>query len=250
MSARALEQTRDVARQLNDVIADVGARLAAGMSTRDVDRMIVDGLARHELEPAMRGFNGFPSTSAISIDEQVLHVPPSDRRIAAGNLVTIQSIARRDLGIASLGWTFAVGSVGDEKARLLSTSIDALAAAKASIRPNARTGDVGAAIQRRVEASGFSVIRDFVGYAIGQTAIEPPQLPCYGVPRRGQLLKRGMVLHVHVISAAGDWRIELGRDDWSVTTCDLRPSALVTAMVLVAGDHAEALTSLGAIGSA
>src|SRR5262245_8145520 len=110
-SARALEQTRIVAGRLSGVLAEAGAALAPGMTTRDVDRLVAAGLARRELEPAMLGFNGFPFASAVSVDEQVTNALPSNRRIAIGDLVTIQSIAKRDVGLASLGWTFAVGAL-------------------------------------------------------------------------------------------------------------------------------------------
>src|SRR5262245_47864246 len=98
-----LADVRRIAPLLAQVISDAGGRLAPGMTTRQIDRLIVEGLARHDLQPAMLGFHGYPAASAISVNEQVLHSPPSDRRLAPGDLVTIQSAAKNQHAFANLG---------------------------------------------------------------------------------------------------------------------------------------------------
>jgi methionyl aminopeptidase len=242
LSQARIDEIHRIARSISELMADVGARLAPGLSTREVDRWIREGLDARALQHAMHGFNGFPAASAISIDEQVLHAPPSDRKIAAGSLVTIQTSASTSLGYASHGRTFGVGALDDEKQRLLIVTTDALDRAIAQMRPTQRVGDVSAAIQSHVEGAGFNVVRSYVGYAIGEKNMQEPQLPCYGVQGRGKLLKRGTIFHVHVIATAGTWKLDVEKDEWTSVTQDQRPSALMTAMVMIGRDAPEVLT--------
>jgi methionyl aminopeptidase len=190
----------------------------------------------------MKGFNGFPAASATSIDEQALHAPPSNRKIANGDLVTIQTLTSTSLAYASHGWTFAVGMLDDEKQRLLRVSTEALQRAIAEMRPTRRIGDVGAAIQEHVEAAGFNVVRAYAGYAIGEKGMQEPQLPCYGKRGIGVRLKRGHIFHVHVIAAAGTWKLIVENDEWTAVTEDQRPAVLVTAMVRIGEDEPEVMT--------
>jgi methionyl aminopeptidase len=193
-----LADARRIAPLLAQVISEAGGRLAPGMTTREIDRLIVEGIARHKLQPAMLGFHGYPAASTISVNDQVLHVPPSDRRLQPGDLVTIQSAARSEHAFANLGWTCAVGVVTEEKARLLKAVTEALIAGQSVMRSGRRTGDVGAAIQGHIEAAGFSVVRDYVGYAIGRQMMEGPQLPCYGRAGIGPRSKARAVFNIHV----------------------------------------------------
>jgi methionyl aminopeptidase len=192
----------------------------------------------------MLGYRGFPAAVAVSLDDEVLHGVPSERRIQAGQLVKIQVGGRTRRGSADQGWTFPVGAVSDEKERLCRAAVHALREVVTSLRAGTRTGDVGATIQGTLEAAGFSAVRDYVGYGIGERPMQDPQLPCFGVRGRGVRIAEGTLLHVHVIAAAGGYEVATGADGWTVSTKDGRPSALVTAVVRVTATGCDVLTPL------
>ena len=192
----------------------------------------------------MLGFRGYPAASAVSIDHEIVHAIPSERLVEEGQLVTIQIGALTPHGSGDQGWTFGVGALDDERSRLRDVGRRALESGLAVLRAGARTGDLGAAIQRTIEGGGFAVVRDFVGYGVGERPLQDPQLAGYGTPGRGERLTAGMILHVHAIAAAGSGEVAIEDDRWTAVTEDGRPAALFTAMVRLRADGADLLTPL------
>ena len=242
-------ETARIAPLVSGVLAALGRSLRPGLRTKDLEAQAVELLRAVDLDPRMLGYRGFPAAIAVSVDEEVLHGIPSERTIESGQLVKIQVGGRTLAGTANQGWSFAVGEVGAEKTRLRDVGVQALRDALATIRTGARTGDVGAAIQGTLEAAGFAAVRDYVGYGIGEKAMQRPQLPCYGARGRGERLEEGMLLHVHVIGAAGGYEVERKPDGWTTVTADGRPGVLVTAVVRVAGGrlrHPDAASRVNA----
>jgi methionyl aminopeptidase len=237
------EVTR-IAPIVSRVLAEVGRSVRAGLRTKDLEVRAVELLRNADLDPRMLGFRGFPSAIAVSIDDEVVHGIPSERRMEEGQLVKIQMGGRTRRGSADQGWTFAVGSVSEEKKRLQAGGRRALGDALALLRAGVRTGDLGATIQATLEGAGLSAVRDFVGYGIGEKPMQDPQLPCFGVRGRGTRLIDGMILHVHVIADAGGYELIGKEDQWTMVTKDGRPSALFTAVVRVGADGCDVLTPL------
>jgi methionyl aminopeptidase len=239
-----LADSRRAARDLSAVLADTGAHLKAGLTTQEVNDFVVAQLRRRNLIPVMRGFNGYPSDSNVSVNEEVLHAPPSARTLGSGDIVKIQTSARVEHAFANQGWSFLVGEGSAEGQRIIAAAHGALLKALTVIRDGSRTGDVGHAIQSEVEAAGFAVVRDYIGYAMGHRMMEGPQLPGYGRAGTGARLRVGQILNVHVIAKAGDFDVKVTSNDWTVTGEPGELSALFTAMVLVQRDHGEVLSSV------
>jgi methionyl aminopeptidase len=240
-----LEDSACVAPIVGEMMVHLGAALQPGLAVRKIEAIARSLLEERALRSSMEGYNGFPSPISVSIDDQVMHAIDGARIIPDRSLVKIQFGARGPGGGgANMGWTFAVGDVGPEKASVRSATIEALRAGLAVLRENARVGDLGAAIQTTLEARGCNAVRDFVGYGFGERMMMDPQLKCYGRAGTGQRLHAGMLLHVHAIAAAGDWQVEVGEDRWTVRTQDRRPAALATALVRITASGAELLSPL------
>jgi len=212
-------------RVVREVLDAIGALLAPGITTADIDRLASDELARRGARAAFKGYHGFPASICVSVNDEVVHGIPSRRALRAGDLVSL------DFGAVVDGWygdaavTLPVGEIDAEAGRLLAVTREALALAVAAARPRGFLGDVGAAVQRHVERSGFSVVRDFVGHGIGRELHEAPQIPNYGVPGTGLLLRAGMVLAIEPMVNAGSAEIRLLDDGWTAVTADGSRSA-------------------------
>ena len=194
--------------------------------------------------PAFKGYHGYPATICASINEEVIHGIPSRRRVLQeGDILSI------DVG-ASLGGYFGdsaitvpVGRVTEEAASLLRVTEEALFKAIEQTRPGSRVSDIGCAVQRHVEAHGFSVVREFVGHGIGQRMHEEPQVPNYGEPGHGPRLAEGMVLAIEPMVNAGSAAVKVLSDGWTAVTRDKSLSAHFEHTVAVTGEGPWILTA-------
>jgi methionyl aminopeptidase len=230
--------------RLASIIAEVGMAMRPGDTTAAIEERVLSGLAAEGWSAAMKGFSGFPAACAISVNEEVLHGLPGDRALASGDLVTIQVTARGTRAYAAVGWTFGVGEVDDASRRLLAVGMEGLDRAIALARPGVRTGTLGAAIQECIEASGFSVVRDYVGYSMGQSQFEGPHLPCYGREGTGPRLPEDIIVNLHVIAKQAGFKVDILPDEWTVAGAPGERSVLFTAMVLLEGSAGIVLTPM------
>lgn len=212
---------REAALVVHDVLAELAAAAAPGVTTGELDRLAARATAARGATPAFLGYHGYPAVLCISVNEEVVHGIPSDRRVLReGDVVGL------DFGVSYRGWfgdaarTVPVGRVSAEAARLLAAGEEALRRAVAAAAPDARLGDVGFAVQGFVEAAGYSVVRDFVGHGIGRALHEAPQVPNYGAPRTGLRLRPGMVLAIEPMVNAGGHEVRTLEDGWTAVTVD------------------------------
>jgi methionyl aminopeptidase len=236
-----LSEARRLAPAVSDILAEVGASVVPGTTTLAINEQIDRGLRAAGLEPAMKGYRDYPMSSTVSLNEEVLHAIPSQRRVQDGDLLKIQTAGRGKEGFVAQGWTFGVGSISAESARLISTASEALRAAQAVIRAGVRTGDVGATIQETAEREGMTVIRQFLGSGIGRQLHQEPPLPCHGVRGRGRRLKTGEVLHVHVILKEGSPDLRIADDGWTALAADGRRGVIHSCMMEVEPDGCRLL---------
>jgi methionyl aminopeptidase len=233
-----IERMRGAGRLVSEVLTELAAVVAPGVSTAELDEVAERRIAQAGGIPAFKGYHGYPATICASINDEVIHGIPSARRILqAGDIVSI------DVG-ASLGGyygdsaiTLPVGRVSEEAALLLRVTEEALYKAIDRARPGCRVSDIGHAVQRHVEAHGLSVVREFVGHGIGQRMHEEPQIPNYGEPGRGPRLAPGMVLAIEPMVNAGRAAVRVLSDGWTAVTRDRSLSAHFEHTVAVtAGD--------------
>jgi methionyl aminopeptidase len=195
-------------------------------------------------EPAFKGYHGYPATVCASINEQVVHGIPSPRRLAEGDVLSLDMGAKLDGFFGDCAVTVAIGRVSPDAARLLRVTEEALFHGIDAVKPGARVSDIGAAVQQHVEAHGFSVVREFVGHGIGTALHEEPQIANYGPGGRGPRLSSGMVLAIEPIVNAGAAGVKVLPDGWTAVTRDGQLSAHFEHTVLVTGEGCEILTLL------
>jgi len=243
-SAAELERMRDAGRLVGEVLAELAGQVAPGVTTADLDAMAETRIARAGATAAFKGYHGYPATICASINEEVIHGIPSGRRMLnEGDILSI------DVGVSLNGYfgdsaiTVPVGKVSEQAAALLRATEESLYKAIERARPGGRISDIGHAVQKHVEANGFSVVREFVGHGIGQRMHEEPQVPNYGEPGRGPRLAEGMVLAIEPMVNAGKPAVKVLGDGWTAITKDGSLSAHFEHTVAVTADGPWILTA-------
>ncbi len=220
-SAAELERMREAGRLVGEVLTELSAMIAPGITTADLDRAAEKRIVAAGAVPAFKGYHGYPATICSSINEEVIHGIPSGRRILQeGDVVSIDVGASLDGYYGDSAMTLPVGPVSEEAATLLRVTEEALYKAIERARPGGRISDIGHAVQQHVEAFGFSVVREFVGHGIGQRMHEEPQVPNYGEAGRGPRLAEGMVLAIEPMVNEGKPAVKVLADGWTAVTRD------------------------------
>ncbi|HEX3703629.1 MAG TPA: type I methionyl aminopeptidase [Vicinamibacterales bacterium] len=243
-SASELERMREAGRLVGEVLTELAAMVAPGMTTADLDAAAEQRILAAGAVPAFKGYHGYPATICASVNEEVIHGIPSGRRILnAGDVISIDVGASLDGYFGDSAVTLAVGRVTEAAATLLRATEESLYKAIACVRPGARISDIGHAVQQHVEAFGFSVVREFVGHGIGQKMHEEPQVPNYGEPGRGPRLAEGMVLAIEPMVNAGKAAVKVLADGWTAVTRDGSLSAHFEHTVAVTSGDPWILTA-------
>ena len=217
--------------------------VAPGLTTRMLDGLAAKLIERMGGTSAFLGYRGYPGNICLSIDAEVVHGIPCDRRIELGQIVSI------DVGVVYKGFvgdtatTVMVGVTDPDVVRLVRTTEQALKDGIRMARDGARLSDISHAIETCAARAGFSVVRDFVGHGIGRKMHEDPQIPNYGPPGKGPKLKTGMTLAIEPMVNMGGYAVEVMEDGWTVLTVDRKPSAHFEHTVAVGEDGPEILTA-------
>ena len=235
----AMDQANRVVHRALSLVRDAAA---PGVSTFDLDQQAEELIRSEGGVPAFKGYRGFPGTLCVSINDVIVHgIPSRSVRLREGDVVSVDCGVVLDGFFGDAAISFGVGRVSEDARRLMDTTQECLKDAIAEVKPDNRLGDVGAAVQRRAESDGFGVVRDFVGHGIGRSLHEDPQVPNYGVPGRGQLMKPGLVIAIEPMITAGDWRVKIDDDGWTARTEDGRIAAHFEFSVAVTENGARVL---------
>lgn len=242
-SAKEIDLMRTAGRIVADILDELQAAVAAGLTTWDLDVLAERLTKAHGAKPAFKGYRGFPCSLCTSLNHEVVHgIPSKARKLAEGDLLKL------DFGVIYEGFfgdaarTVPVGRVSEEARALSQATREALEAAIGVMIPGNRVGDIGHAVQAVVEARGYSVVRDFVGHGIGRKLHEAPQVPNYGRPGTLELLRPGMVLAVEPMVNAGTWAVDVLDDDWTAVTTDGRLSSHWEHTILISEGAPDVLT--------
>jgi methionyl aminopeptidase len=234
-------------RIVGEVLELLASKVKPGLTTAELDRIAEEYIRSRGGVPAFKGYgsdrrNLYPATLCVSIDDEVVHGIPGKRVLEEGQIVSV------DVGVKKNGYfgdgarTFPVGRVSDEKQRLMRVTEEALLKGIAEAKAGSRLYDISAAVQRHVEASGFSVVRDLVGHGIGKHLHEEPAVPNFGVAGTGMVLQEGMALAIEPMVNVGGYEVMVDPDGWTVRTSDGRPSAHFEHTVLVRDGDPDILT--------
>ena len=246
-SGEEIAKMRKAGRITAGTIDAVLAAVEPGLTTADLDAVAESYILSQGAKPSFKGYRGFPASICASLNEQVVHGIPGPRVVEEGDLLSL------DFGAIWEGYhgdsavsVFVGGEAPSEQARrLVETTERSLNAGIDRIREGGHLSDIGHAVQSVVEAEGFSVVREYVGHGIGQRLHEDPQVPNYGEPGRGPLMKRGLVIAVEPMVNVGSWETELLRDGWTVITADGSLSAHFEHTIAITDDGTEVLTARG-----
>lgn len=224
-SPREIEFMKEAGRIVYDVHQALARMVAPGVTTAELDTLAERLIRKAGGVPTFMGYNGFPASVCASVNEQVVHGIPSARRLQEGDIIAI------DLGVTYKGYvgdsayTHPVGKISPETQHLLDVTRTALDMAISKCHPGNHLGDLGHAVQSYVEAQGLGVVRDYVGHGIGVKMHEDPQIPNFGHPGTGPVLRPGMVLAIEPMVNLGTWEVKTLRDKWTVVTADGKYSA-------------------------
>ncbi|HVA67578.1 MAG TPA: type I methionyl aminopeptidase [Elusimicrobiota bacterium] len=235
---------REAGRIVADILVILSKAASAGTSTAELDRIARKELAARKVQPAFLGYRGFPAALCVSINSEVVHGIPSDkRRLAEGDLVSLDFGAVVRGFYADAAVTVGVGRISARAQELVRATEDSLARGVAAFQAGARLGDISSAVQKRAESAGFSVVRDFVGHGIGRALHEDPAVPNYGASGTGPRLSTGMVLAIEPMINAGDPEVEVLQDGWTAVTKDGALSAHFEHTVALTEHGSEILTA-------
>lgn len=241
-STAEIETMREAGRVTARALRTVGEAVAVGVTTAQLDRIAEEVIRDAGAVPAFLGYNGFPATICVSLNEQVVHGIPGKRQLAEGDIISVDVGAIVDGYYGDSARTFPVGQVSEEASRLMEVTRLSLEAGIAQCVPGNRLYDISHAVQEVAEAAGFSVVREYVGHGIGRAMHEEPQIPNFGPAGRGPTLKPGMVLAIEPMINAGEAPVRSLQDGWTVVTADERPSAHFEHTVAVTENGPYVLT--------
>lgn len=219
-SPAEIEKMRASARLVARTLDYLGEQVKPGVSTLELDRLALEFIRKNGGTPSFLGYRGYRHTICASVNEEVVHGIPGKKTLRGGDIISV------DVGVLMDGFhgdsarTFAVGTVTEEAARLLKVTEESLGKGIEQVRAGKRLGDISAAIQEHVENLGFSVVRSLVGHGIGRDLHEDPQIPNFGRPGVGILLKPGMVFAIEPMVNAGGYEVETLGDGWTVVSAD------------------------------
>lgn len=244
---REIELIRESSRIVADVLKLVAAHIRPGVTTIELDRLAEDYIRSLGAIPAFKGYghsksNLFPATLCTSVDDVVVHGIPSKRVLREGEILSV------DVGVKKEGYygdgasTFPVGEISKEKKRLLNTTEDSLYKGIEQAVAGNKIHDISHAVQERVEADGYTVVRDLVGHGVGIELHEEPAIPNFGKPGTGMRLQEGMTLAIEPMVNTGTWQVRFAADGWTVLTQDGKPSAHFEHTIAIVDGKPEILT--------
>ena len=241
-SKKELQIMRTAGSLLAKIMQDIKGKISAGITTQEINLLAEELIRREKCEPAFKGYKGYPATICTSVNDQVVHGIPSQRQLKQGDIISL------DLGLdyedfySDIAVTVAVDKVSPEAKKLIETTRNALYEGIKHAKKGAHLTDISWAVQSIVEQNGFSVVRQFVGHGIGRNLHEEPEIPNFGRPNQGPVLKEGMVLAIEPMVNIGTWECEIQDDGWTAVTKDKKLSAHFEHTVAVTENGPEILT--------
>jgi methionyl aminopeptidase len=231
-------------RIVAEVLLKLKETLAAGMTTKELDDIAESLIISKKATPAFKGYKGYPATLCTSLNEQVVHGIPGPTVLKDGDIVSIDVGVFNDGFFGDAAITLYVGQISDEADKLLSSTKESLYKGIEKAVAGNRLSDISSTVQKHVEKDGFSVVRNFVGHGIGRALHEDPQIPNFGKPGEGPLLREGMTLAIEPMVNAGTWNVDVLDDGWTAVTKDGSLSAHFEHTVAITKNGPKILTKL------
>jgi len=242
-SSREIELMRQAGKITAAARALAGAMVAPGVTTREIDKAVRRFIRSHGAEPSFLGYNGFPASVCVSVNDEIIHGIPGNRVLREGDIVSIDVGAFKDGYHGDCAGTYPCGKISEEARRLIDVTRQSFFEGLKYARQGYRLPDISGAIQKYVEERGCSVVREYVGHGIGRKMHEPPEVPNYVEPRMGRpRLLRGMTIAVEPMVNLGGAAVAVQKDGWTVKTADGSLSAHYENTILITDGEPELLT--------
>ena len=240
---KEIELMRESCRIVKETLDFVGRNIRAGMTTKEVDELVYRYITSCGAYPSELGYEGYPASSCVSVNEVVVHGIPSDRIILDGDIVSVDITAEKNGFHGDACRTFLIGNVSEEKRRLVKVTEECFFKAIEGLKAGTPLYDIGYRVQTHAEANGYGVVRALTGHGIGRNMHEDPEVPNYGRAGTGIRLKSGMTICIETMITMGTYKVNFSREDgWTVTTADGLPAAHYENTVLICEDGVEILT--------
>ncbi|MEY2704208.1 MAG: hypothetical protein RL407_270 [Bacteroidota bacterium] len=242
-TSEEVEKIKQSADILGRAHGEIAKHVKKGVKTSFLDKIAEEFIRDHGAVPSFKGYNGFPSSLCISVNEVVVHGFPSEYELKDGDIISV------DCGVFHQGfhsdsaYTYPIGEVSPSVLALLKATRDSLYLGIEAATFGNRVGDIGYAIQKFVEAKGYTVVRELVGHGLGRKLHESPEVPNYGKKGSGPLLKQGMVIAIEPMINLGTRNIVQEKDGWTIRTADRKPSAHYEHTIAIFEDRTEVLTT-------
>lgn len=234
---------RESCRIVKETLEFVGKNIHAGMTTKEVDELVYKYITASGAIPSSLGYEGYPASSCVSVNEVVVHGIPSDRILLDGDIVSVDITAEKNGYNGDACRTFLIGNVSEEKRKLVKVTEECFFKAIEGLQAGTPLYDIGYKVQTHAEANGYGVVRALVGHGIGREMHEDPSVPNYGRKGTGMRLKAGMTICIEPMINMGTYKVNIDRGDgWTVTTADGKPAAHYENTVLIKEDGVEILT--------
>ena len=219
-SEKEIEVMKEGGRILAEIMAELENKVEPGITTKHLDKVASDLVLKYGAKPSFKNYQGFPDTLCTSINEELVHCLPSNRKLQRGDIISL------DLGVRYKGFhsdmavTIPVGKISPEAQRLIRITRKALKRGLRKVRPGNTFGDIGNTIQRYVEDQGYGVVRKLCGHGIGKEVHQEPQIPNYGKRKSGPNLAEGMTFCIEPMVTVGDWHLKKAKDGYGFQTKD------------------------------
>ena len=241
-SKREIDLLKEAGRMTYLTHLEVKKHIKPGITTNELDRIAEEFILKNGCTPSFKNYNGFPKSICASINDEVVHGIPSNRKLKEGDIISI------DIGVCYKGyhgdsaWTYPVGTISKEKEYLLEHTEKSLFEGLSKIKPGNRLGDVCSAIGTYAKEHNLGIVRELVGHGVGAKLHEDPEIPNYGVAGTGPILKEGMVLAIEPMLNLGSDDVVMLDDDWTIVTEDGMDSAHFEHTIVITKDGYEILT--------
>jgi methionyl aminopeptidase len=237
-------------RKAGRIVAETHRLLAnsikPGITTKELDQIAEDYIHSQGAIPSFKGYNGFPASICASVNDELVHGIPGQRKLNEGDIISIDIGAQYQGYHGDSAWTYPVGKVSETAQKLLEVTEKSLYAGLEMAKPDVRLFTISHAIQKCIEDEGFSVVREYVGHGIGADLHEEPQIPNYGLPKHGPRLRQGMVLAIEPMVNVGERFVKTLEDNWTVVTVDGSICSHFEHTIAITADGFEILTKLEA----
>ena len=242
-SDQEIKIMRESGKVTGYILGELHNFIKPGISTMDINNFVEDVITKNNMIPTFKGYNDYPAASCISINEEVIHGIPSEKRLLQeGDIVSVDVGCTYKGYISDAARTYAVGEISKEAKRLITVTEECFFEGLKFCKIGFRVSDISNAIQTHAEKAGFSVVRDFVGHGIGRAMHEEPQIPNYGKPGRGARLAAGMVFAIEPMINQGDFEVDIKEDNWTAVAVDGKLSAHYENTVVITDGEPELLT--------